>query len=113
MAARQTSTEDASSSCVRSLQVRLHGQAICVRLEAFRSVYTGRQYVRVLEAFRSVYTGRQYVRVLGAFRSVYTGRQYVRVLGVTSIVTCVVLESVSLTPYFKEGNPWGGGFQQS
>jgi len=82
-------------------------------LGAFRSVYTGRQYVRVLGAFRSVYTGRQYVRVLGAFRSVYTGRQYVRVLGVTSIVTCVVLESVSLTPYFKEGNPWGGGFQQS
>ena len=35
-------------------------------LEAFRPVYTGRQYVRVLEAFRSVYTGRQYVRVLGA-----------------------------------------------
>ena len=31
--------------------------------EAFRPVYTGRQYVRVLEAFRSVYTGRQYVRV--------------------------------------------------
>ena len=50
-------------------------------LGAFRSVYTGRQYVRVLGAFRSVYTGRQYVHVLGAFRSVYTGRQYVRVLG--------------------------------
>jgi len=43
-------------------------------LEAFRSVYTGRQYVRVLEAFRSVYTGRQYVRVLGAFGPVYTGK---------------------------------------
>ena len=70
--------------------------------------------LHVLGVFGSVcYTGRQYVHVLGAFRSVYTGRQYVRVLGVTSIVTCVVLESVSLTPYFKEGNPWGGGFQQS
>ena len=43
-------------------------------LEAFRPVYTGRQYVRVLGAFRSVYTGRQYVRVLGAFRPVYTGK---------------------------------------
>jgi len=52
-------------------------QYVCV-LEAFRSVYMGRQYVRVLEAFRSAYTGRQYVRVLGAFRFVYTGRQYVR-----------------------------------
>ena len=36
------------------------------------------RHLHVLEAFRSVYTGRQYVCVLEAFRSVYTGRQYVR-----------------------------------
>jgi ribosomal protein S19 len=73
--------EDAQPSCAINLQVRIHGQAICARVRSFRSVFTGRKYVRVIGAFRSVYTGRQYVRVLGAFRSVYTGRQYLRVLG--------------------------------
>ena len=58
----------------RSLQARLHGQAICACARSLQARLHGQAICACAGAFRPVYTGRQYVRVLGAFSPVYTGK---------------------------------------